>query len=72
MYVSLILNTTSVLNEAHVSSIEAVIMQKRRIGDCHYYASVPDNKLQLISCLGLTGFYAKFVLNFSTKVSTSK
>ena len=35
-------------------------------------AAVPENKQQLRSFLGLAGFYAKFVANFSTKVSTMR
>ena len=35
-------------------------------------AAVPENKQQLRSFLGLAGFYAKFVPNFSTKVRTMR
>ena len=35
-------------------------------------AAVPENKQQVRSFLGLAGFYAKFVPNFSTKVSTMR
>ena len=35
-------------------------------------AAVPENKQQLRSFLGLAGFYAKFVPNFSTTVSTMR